>query len=1010
MMMSAFAIDLEAQYFGRNKVQYRTFQFKVLKTAHFDIYYYDEAAGVSAIVGRMAERWYSRLSGILNHDLQFRQPLILYASHPHFEQTNAIPDEIGEGTGGVTEALKRRVVLPLAGPLGETDHVLGHEIVHAFQFDITAQGPSEAGYEIPGALRLPLWFIEGMAEYLTLGPIDAHTAMWMRDAAIRESLPSIRRLDNPRYFPYRYGHAFWAYVAGEWGDAATGRMLMAAGRSGDPEDAIQAVLGITSDDLSGKWREAVTAAYLPIVKSRGTPQEIARPILTGRQGERPLNIAPSISPDGTQLVFLSAKDLFSVEVYLADVGTGKIRRKLTETATDPHLESIQLVNSAGDWSPDGKKFVLAAISKGKAVLRILDMADGGVIEQIRITEADEILNPTWSPDGREIAFSAMHGGVLDLFVLDLQRRAVRSLTNDVYADVHPAWAPDGRVIAFATDRFTSSVDDLLFGEYRLALYDAASGRIDAVAATDKGNQINPQWNDDGTNLYFISDQQGVPDLYRLELPGNRVFQVSRLRTGVSGLTRLSPAISTAGGAGTIAFCTFQNDGYELYILNPTQRPEVESMVTSPLPVYPAVLPPQARKSATVSQYLKRSPPGLTRGESFTREKYKARFSLDAVSQPTITGGISSYGTYIGGGSTLYWSDMLGDHNLATGFQINTDGSNIVNNLSALAGYENRKRRWNWGVVGGQVPLLSAGLSQRLDQIEGEPAYVEELTRYWQINREVSGTLSYPLNRSQRIVFSGGYQSVAFAAERQTRAVSLATGTILTDQVEDLPTAPSINLSKLGAALVYDQAILGGTGPILGQRYRFDASHAGGDLSFTTALADYRRYVMPFRPITLAGRVLHLGRYGPGAEDPRLSQLFLGYSSLVRGYTSGSYAFGECLPLYPYPGTCQGSEQLFGSKIAVVNAELRIPLLGALGIVRSAGFLPVDAAFFYDGGVAWNHGEKPAILGGSRRGISSHGVSIRLNFLGILVGQFSIVHPNDRPDRGWHMEFSFNPGF
>src|SRR4030043_53172 len=72
--------------------------------------------------------------GVLNYELQSRQPLILYASHPHFEQTNAIPEEIGEATGGVTEALKRRVVLPLAGPLGETDHVLGHEIVHAFQF------------------------------------------------------------------------------------------------------------------------------------------------------------------------------------------------------------------------------------------------------------------------------------------------------------------------------------------------------------------------------------------------------------------------------------------------------------------------------------------------------------------------------------------------------------------------------------------------------------------------------------------------------------------------------------------------------------------------------------------------------------------------------------------------------------------------------------------------------------------------------------------------------------
>ena len=140
------------------------------------------------MASRMAERWYARLSAIFDHDLRGRQPLILYASGPHFRQTNAIQGEIGEGTGGVTEAYKRRIVLPFAGPIESTDHVLGHELVHAFQYDIT--GTNVSG-NTAGALGLPLWFIEGMAEYLSIGPVDPHTAMWMREAARRERLPEI---------------------------------------------------------------------------------------------------------------------------------------------------------------------------------------------------------------------------------------------------------------------------------------------------------------------------------------------------------------------------------------------------------------------------------------------------------------------------------------------------------------------------------------------------------------------------------------------------------------------------------------------------------------------------------------------------------------------------------------------------------------------------------------------------------------------------------------------------
>jgi hypothetical protein len=186
---------------------------------------------------RMAERWYARLSKILGHKLSSRQLVILYANHPDFRGTTVIPGYIGETTGGVTEGLRRRLVMPMAGPMSETNHVLGHELVTRSSSTSLRLGP-EGGTGAPGALRLQLWFIEGMAEYLSLGPLDAHTAMWMRDAVRQEKVPVIKDLDDPEYFPYRFGHAFWAFVAGKYGDDVIGRMLKAAGRAGSAEHAI----------------------------------------------------------------------------------------------------------------------------------------------------------------------------------------------------------------------------------------------------------------------------------------------------------------------------------------------------------------------------------------------------------------------------------------------------------------------------------------------------------------------------------------------------------------------------------------------------------------------------------------------------------------------------------------------------------------------------------------------------------------------------------------------------
>src|SRR5688500_13519761 len=283
-----------AQYFGRNKVIYENFDFKVLTTEQLDIYYYPEEAAAVQLAARMAERWYARLSKVLRHELSGRQPLILYAAHPHFQQTNALPGEVGEGTGGVTEMFKRRIVMPFAGGMAETDHVLGHELVHAFQFDMSTRRDPEGNPVGPAVLMLPLWFIEGMAEYLSLGPVDPNTAMWVRDASSRDKMPTVDQLDDPNFFPYRYGHAFWAYVAGRWGDNAVGDMLRATGPQGSIEAAMQAVLGVDEETFTREWHDTTRRTYAPFFETTRPASDFGRIVISSEMGGGEMNLAPAL--------------------------------------------------------------------------------------------------------------------------------------------------------------------------------------------------------------------------------------------------------------------------------------------------------------------------------------------------------------------------------------------------------------------------------------------------------------------------------------------------------------------------------------------------------------------------------------------------------------------------------------------------------------------------------------------------------------------------------------------
>ena len=561
LLVLGAAVPSAAQYFGRNKVQYERFDFKVLTTEHFDIYYYPEEEDAVKLAARMAERWHARLTKLLQHELSGRQPLILYAAHPHFQQTNIL-GEIGEGTGGVTESNRRRVILPFAGGMAETDHVLGHELVHAFQYDMASQTDVRGRPIGPGLQALPLWFIEGMAEYLSLGPIDSNTAMWVREAAARDAMPTIDKLDDPDFFPYRYGHAFWAYVAGRWGDRAVGDLLRGTGPDGNVKAAIAAILGVDDTQLSAEWHEATKKAFAAVYETARPASAFGRALMTREQGGGDLNVTPAISPDGSKMVFLSEKSMFSIDMYLADVKSGRIVRKIVSTTSDPHFDSLQFLASAGDFAPDNRRFVFAALHAGQPVLTVVDTNNGNREGEYEFKDLGEIYNPAFSPDGKQIAFSALRGGVLDLYIYTPDTMALQQVTSDPFADMDPEWSPDGRELVWVTDRFSSNIESLSFGNYRIGAMDLASKQARELAGFASGRNSNPEFGADGS-LYFLATPDGIPSVYRMAR-GGAPARVTNVVSGVAGITPLTPAMSAASGANALVFTVFENDDYNIY--------------------------------------------------------------------------------------------------------------------------------------------------------------------------------------------------------------------------------------------------------------------------------------------------------------------------------------------------------------------------------------------------------------------------------------------------------------
>jgi hypothetical protein len=602
----------------------------------------------------------------------------------------------------------------------------------------------------------------------------------------------------------------------------------------------------------------------------------------------------------------------------------------------------------------------------------------------------------------------MKRGLTDLFVYDLTTTTLRQLTSDAYADLQPAWSPDGTRIAFATDRFSSDLAALAMGPYRLALIDPQSGAVQPLEALPAGKHLDPQWSPDGQALYFISDQVGLPNIYRLTLASGELAQVTKIGTGVSGITSGSPAMSVASRSGTIAFNVYESGKYNIYTLDAP----IESGPVTALTTNAAVLPPLDREQGAVATVLADVAFGLPDSYVYPSVPYKAKLSLEAAGPPMAGVGVSRFGPTIGGGISLYFGDMLENHLLSTAVGLNTGWTGSVSgkDVAAEAAYLNRERRWNWGVVGAQIPYLSGGFRTAVGLApNGDLLKSDQLITFRQTEQSASGVVAYPLNRARRVEFQGGLSHISFEQVVNTTTYSLLTGIIYENTTQTITLASPLTIGTSSAAYVFDTSSFGATSPVQGQRYRFEADPTFGTINFTGLLADYRRYMMPVPFYTVAMRAMHYGRYGSGGEDPRLYPVDIGYPGLVRGYDVTTVTTDECRPTAK--STCPVIDGLLGSRMLIGNVELRFPLLRPFGVSRNMyGPVPVEVAVFSDIGTAWTTGEKPSWFGGSRGGVASAGVTLRVNLLGFAVGQFDFARPFQRPGRGWIFAFNFLQGW
>lgn len=975
--------------FGQNKVQYKVFDWKYIQSQHFDIYFAQGGDYIAQFTAVAAESSLVSLENNIGYGIKNRIPILVYNSHNEFQQTNAIDVYLSEGIGGVTELFKNRIVVPFEGDYEKFRHVIHHELLHAYMNDLYYGGSLQNIISQNIALQFPGWFSEGMAEYQSIGGMDKANDMFMRDAVIYDYMPPLDYVDG--YLAYRGGQSFFSWLAEEYGKEKIGDLMIQIKALGDVDEGFLDVYNKELEELSEKWHKYLKQTYWPDINTRQELNDFAIRLTDSRKGDGFYNTAPSISPKGDKVVFISNRDDY-FSVYIADIKSGKVIKKLIGGNQTADFEELHLLTPGLCWSPNGKKVAISVKSGDKDAIYIIDAEDGD--EQELPVEFDGIFSVDWNPVNNSLVFRGDNSKQSDIWIYNLKTKGLQQVTNDLFTDIDPKWSRDGKLIYFSSDRGSYTdlnnipVDfDMIDYDYKdkdLYVYNVDNNTLSRFTEDKHANESSVVTSPDGKKVLYVSDRNGIDNIWLRDLETGEERPITNSLDPVSQL-------SLSADGKRLAFSSLNKGGYDIFYLENPFEIDINMKELPPTGFVQKLLDEKNKYTGTDSlkqfadsmkviadslletvnnsdsnavikdstgnplygsevsldlnpekpDTLKKSPSQRLK----LKEKNKSKFQITDNTNPDGSYKINNYkikfspdliysnanySSFYGvqGIAQMAFSDVLGNHRIYVATSLVLD---LKNSDYAFA-YYYLPKRIDWGI--------SAYHSARFLLI-GRNLSTSQLYRYRTFGGDISA--SYPLSKFKRIEGALSYNH-------------------LSKENLDDPTEPTQRLDFVMPAVsyVFDNTLWGYTAPIKGTRYKLSLlgtpKIGSNGVSFFSAIGDYRTY------FELADDYNFVLRLNAGASFGKNPQRFYigGTESWINYEIQDDILpieeiqdFAFSTPVMPLRGYNYNYRS--GSKFALMNAEFRFPLFRYLILgLLPLGFQNIQGVLFADAGTVWTN--------------------------------------------------------
>lgn len=518
--------------FGRNRLQYRQFNWQYLSGENFDIYYYDARRTIALEALEYLEGEFDRITDMIGYPPYFKTKIFLYNSLSDLQQSNVGLNHTSFTAGGETEFIKPYVELAHMGNIQEFKEELLYQVTRLLVDEMMFGGNLKDIFQSALLMNLPDWFVEGASLYVAKG-WDSEMDDFIRQFIQTRRARKIGRLDGKN--AALAGQSIWNFIAERYGKSSVSNILNYTRVTRNEEKSILITLGVTFKQLMAEWEKYYAQMADAVSQSYVVPGDSNR--FTPKQNKTTEYTTVKISPDGN-LVAYAENDRGRFIVKVRSVNNGR-ETTILSGGSKVIRQRVDYRMPLIGWA-DANTLGVVGIKRGTYMFWLYDFNTKTKLPR-QLNKFSNVRSLNFSSNGRLAVVSADSEGQNDLFLISTRRDRVRRLTNDIYDDLDPAFIPDSEGLIFSSNRVSDTLNvkkeiqfDQLTDNFNLFIFnlDTTKNLLHRVTNTLSKNYAPVAI--DNYNFIYLSDQRGIINLFRYNRHSGIYSQLTNFSTDIRG--------------------------------------------------------------------------------------------------------------------------------------------------------------------------------------------------------------------------------------------------------------------------------------------------------------------------------------------------------------------------------------------------------------------------------------------------------------------------------------------